>query len=294
MTQVLARGYDAINRCATLENEQPSEQWLNKIASRVNCALARSKSGLKGVVQESRMDPINVSVIWHVVYGADGVGDVNSSTVRENAKLLDTYIGRNIGLMFQLEAINYYDCVGNSSFDTSNDRGFDFRVQTRVGGPETLNIWSVPEIEDGILGFATFPWANDTGHDGIVIDAHAMLGVAPEDSPNNLGRVLVHEAGHWLGLVHTFEGGCDRKKWDVIQVDDLPPQDSPSSGCPVGRNSCPDHIGFDPIHNFMDYSNDACFEDFSLGQYSLMRHTYVGARLTTFLTGMSALHLSKS
>ena len=295
MSQVLARGYDAIKRCS-LVNEQPPAQVQSKIASRVNSALARSKSGLKGVVQESRMAPINVSVVWHVVYGADGAGN-------ENAMLLNTYIGRNIGLMFQLQDIKYYNATGNSTFDSDNSWGYDFQVQTRIGGMETLNIWSVPEIDCETVGFASFPWGKDPS-DGIVIDAYTMLGVsysaspcnfndmyttlddAPSESddtfPFNLGRTLVHEAGHWLGLVHTFEGGCDREEWGEIQVDDLPRQMNATSGCPVGRNSCPGHIGFDPIHNFMDYSDDACLEDFSLGQFSLMRYTYVSTRLTTF------------
>ena len=285
MSQVLAHGHDARQRCASLGNEQPPAQLQNKIASTLNTALARSGSGLKGVVQASQMAPINVSVIWHVVYGANGLGFVNTSVVRDNARLINRYIGRNIGLRFQLKKIKYYNATGNSSFTSRNNLGFDFRVKTRIGGMETLNIWSVPNITYGkwpLLGFATFPWGFDPREDGVNIDTYSMLGVAPSESPFNLGRTLIHETGHWLGLVHSFEGGCDRKQWGEMQVDDLAPQRSPTRGCPVGRNSCQDHMGFDPIHNFMDYSDDACYEDFSLGQFSLMRHTYVSARLTSF------------
>lgn len=65
---------------------------------------------------------------------------------------------------------------------------------------------------------------------------------------------LCSEVGHWFGLLHTFAGrACDSFN-DF--VGDTPAQAGGSTGCPVGRNSCPDVEGLDPIHNFMDYSSD--------------------------------------
>lgn len=52
--------------------------------------------------------------------------------------------------------------------------------------------------------YGTYPWAlSTTGKlDGIVI-THSVFGELLQDDTAQ-GSTLVHEAGHWLGLRHTF------------------------------------------------------------------------------------------
>jgi hypothetical protein len=78
----------------------------------------------------------------------------------------------------------------------------------------------------------------------------------------DLGMTLVHETGHWVNLEHPFFGGCNAKG-DF--VDDTPAMKVPTRGCPEGKDTCAEP-GLDPIHNYMDYSYDSCYNQFTPGQ----------------------------
>jgi len=114
----------------------------------------------------------------------------------------------------------------------------------------------------GLLGWSYYPgmFAESDPHNAVFIDYHTLPGGTL--SPYNLGKTLTHEVGHYLGIFHTFEGGCSGFG---DMVDDTPAEDLPAFGCPSGRNTCPSP-GDDPIHNYMDYTDDACMLEFTTGQ----------------------------
>lgn len=138
----------------------------------------------------------------------------------------------------------------------------------RQGDYATLNIYFQSRMSKNpddphtaqVLGFSAMPKFNisndlmsdDFWGDGCNVHAGSMPGGWVRG--NNQGFSAVHEVGHWLGLLHTFDGGSCEGPGDYI--DDTPQQSESTIGCPASKNSCPDAPGEDPIHNYMDYSSD--------------------------------------
>jgi hypothetical protein len=143
------------------------------------------------------------------------------------------------------------------------------RLRAHIGDANDLNIWTT----DGpsYLGFARFPseYKRSPQLDGIVLDYKSFLG-GPFGQQFSLGKTATHETGHWLGLLHTFQGGCNDKG---DYVSDTPAERFPASGCPEGLDTCP-APGDDPIHNYMDYSHDSCYDQFTQGQAERMQNFY--------------------
>ena len=123
----------------------------------------------------------------------------------------------------------------------------------RKGSYRTLNIYFQKSL-GGDFGYCYTPGPITPGSDDFYLDGCTILySTVPGGTEinYNMGKTATHEVGHWFGLFHTFDGGCTGIG---DNVKDTPAQDSPSDGCPIGRDSCPDQKGLDPIHNYMDYS----------------------------------------
>lgn len=144
------------------------------------------------------------------------------------------------------------------------------------GTASTLNIYlNSPKFANGgvLLGFATFPWKY-SGHkrlDGVTINVASLPGGRARGY--NLGDTVIHETGHWLGLLHTFQGGCDPVN---DGVSDTPAEQEPNFYCVGGSYGFPSKVCDptdlttyqDPAYNFMDYTFDYCMKMFTYGQHA--------------------------
>lgn len=208
---------------------------------------------------------IEIPVYVHVIKKSDTVGDAPDTQIAEQIDVMNkAYADSHFPFHFTLAGTDrtvntaWYTVSPGSTAETA------MKTALRKGGPETLNMYFA-NLGGGLLGWATFPsdYVSAPKMDGVVILTSSLPGGATV--PFDLGQTATHEVGHWVGLWHTFQGGCSATG---DQVDDTPAERSPASGCPTTRDTCTGaaYPGLDPVHNFMDYSDDACMTEFSPGQ----------------------------
>jgi Pregnancy-associated plasma protein-A len=219
---------------------------------------------------------VTVPVWFHVITDGD-LGYLSLKDLRAQLRVLnETYGGReggaNTGFLFELAGYDYTD---NAKWFQMQGTGIekDIKKALKVGGADTLNVYT--NTAGAYLGWAYLPSITDTNQtylDGIVLDWASFPHVSDQYVDRyDEGETLTHEVGHWLNLEHTFYNGCNK---DGDFVDDTPAQKTPTSGCPVGKDTCP-APGLDPIHNYMDYSYDDCYTEFTAGQAQRMRDAWL-------------------
>ncbi|MGW4462181.1 zinc metalloprotease [Micromonospora sp. NPDC004704] len=214
---------------------------------------------------------ITIPVVVHVISRdrTRAGGNIPRALIDAQLKVLNEAFTGGSGsavtpFRFKLKKLNrvvnpaWYPIVADSLTESQMKKAL------RVGGPETLNLY-LGALSDELLGWATFPQKKLTSYDGVVVLSESLPGGTAK--PYNEGDTGTHEVGHWLDLFHTFQDGC---AGEGDAVADTPAEAEPAFGCPTGRDSCVSKPGLDPIHNFMDYTNDSCMDRFSPGQVNRM------------------------
>lgn len=238
-------------RCAT---HVPTEAEQQRVAEDV----ARWLADHPGFGSLRAITTIPVAV--HVVRSSTGAWDITDTQINNQIAVLNAAYA-NTNFRFTLSSVDRTNNTAWSQHTMGSSNESAMKNALAISPATTLNLYSC-NIGGGLLGYATFPWsyAENSNMHGVVCLYSSFPGGSA--APYNLGDTATHEVGHFLGLYHTFQGGCTGSG-DF--VDDTPAEASPAYGCPAGRNTC-SSPGNDPITNFMDYTDDSCMDNFTSGQ----------------------------
>lgn len=160
---------------------------------------------------------------------------------------------KGTGFQFSLKDVIY---TINSNWASNYDE-MVMKRKLRRGDYKTLNMYWLGSMNDR-SGYCYYPVRVSQGSEDFYRDGCSLGSwVAPIGNGRfNRGQLATHEVGHWSNLVHTFgESSPWTCSGDGDFVDDTPAQNGPSDKCPQGRDSCPSP-GVDPIHNYMDYTDE--------------------------------------
>ena len=264
-----SRGHMVRDDARPLSGRDRLSRWADRNASAARAARR----------QLAASTPVTIPIAFHVLRKDTTLAGGNvprSWIVDEVAVLNDSYGGRtggaDTGFQFSLQSI---DRTTNSGwFRLSSGKERTMKAALKIGGPETLNIYSA-NLGNKLLGWSYFAQdaPRDGVLDGVVIHYYSLPG-GPWGDQYSAGDTSTHEIGHWMNLFHTFEGGCTGSG-DFI--DDTPAEASAAYECPVGRDTC-SASGVDPITNFMDYTYDSCMFKFTPGQALRMQQAWAAYR----------------
>ncbi|GAA3351281.1 hypothetical protein GCM10020358_80420 [Amorphoplanes nipponensis] len=246
----------------------------------------KNEANAYGVIKDSprlRDGSVTVPTVFHMIsdhaFSAAEKNRWNTLIANQMTVLNDAYAGRtaaNASATPFRFALSNTTWTVNSAWYTvepgKNER--DMKSALYTGDARTLNVYAA-DIGGGLLGWAYFPKAYNNGRDfidGVVMLDESMPGGTAGKYAE--GDTLTHEVGHWLMLEHTFAHGCSASG-DFVA--DTAPEAAPQFDCPVGADTCT-APGLDPIHNFMDYTQDSCMNMFTAGQADRMSDAWVAFR----------------
>ena len=225
------------------------------------------------------LETIDVHVHMHLVYpnGQPNANDIiRNDNAKEQVEILQAAFGVFNFVFDPVADVYLHEKSAWWGITPGTAAEREMKRNTRKGDCADLNLWYT-ELGNNLLGWAVFPssCAGNMANDGVVnLHSSAMKGSA---APYDKGDTCTHEVGHWMGLYHTFEGGCNGAG---DYVDDTAAERSPAYDCRP-RDSCKRFPGMDPIYNFMDYTEDSCMDHFTNGQFERMEAMWYQYRSDT-------------
>lgn len=304
------------NKCASreiLEQELKEHPELSEKFDSFTKSL--EQAGKNSIGKQKSTKKRIIPVVFHVIheYGPENISraQILSQIERLNKDFaFANFDTSKIPAPFRSLAV---DCQLEFRLATKDDKGNCTDGIVRVYSPKTvnasnqsavkalsywnstkyLNVWVVKSIvnntnyQGDVLGYAQFPFGGLMSTDGIVVRADCV-GNIEFASKIRIGRTLVHEIGHWLGLRHIWgDQDCGNDLIDDTPVafgpnfgicwEDYPYNVKGAKNCGRSKNDTTGEM----FMNYMDYVDDSCMAMFTKGQKAVMDLT-----LNTFRTNI--------
>src|SRR5918996_1734778 len=201
-------------------------------ARRVVTALRTNRVAFRGTS--------TIPILFHIIHEGQR-GYLPDRQLKAQVALLNRAYAP-AGIQFKIINVNLYENRAWLLHRPGSDEEIEMKTELGKDTARSLNIYTA-EPRGGLLGYATFPWWYEEMPqlDGVVLH-HASLPKAArpwieQPWPFDLGMTAVHQVGHWCGLYHTFQGGCEAPGDDI---EDTAYEERAATGCPLNeRSSCP-------------------------------------------------------
>lgn len=279
-------------RCGSIEEEPTG---VMELMSATDCG--RSSTTINADYDDNRT--LVIPVVFHVIKKTDGTGAISEALIKSQIDILNEDFnaiagspgapGANAKIQFVLAKFDPagnpttgINVVTNNTYFNDPGSGGQNAMKRALKWDTTryLNIYTNNAGGSGTLGYATFPSSSaGTQEDGVVLNWVYVGRNAPGGPPYDQGRTGTHEVGHYLGLYHTFQGGCGTTSAPFTSGDiigDTAREAQPNYGCNPVASGCGG--GMSPIENYMDYSGDACMTKFTAQQVNRIRCSMMNFR----------------
>jgi hypothetical protein len=170
-------------------------------------------------------------------------------------------------------------CATDSCYDNPSSCAFNRLVLPHVNSTPHLDV-NVIVCDIHYDGESQFPWATSDEASYlqyIQIRYNAFFGKGV-GTPRDGGMTLVHEMGHYLGLLHTFDGDCSGSGDYVADTPPAAHAANPKNPCDkvdasqycASSSNVQQQAPAPDASNFMDYAADRCMRHFTRGQVHRM------------------------